>query len=171
MIVPPPLGVVASADGWFNVGSSATTFCWFRVPVPRPPTLMLKARFCQMTLLYSPGYGTCAQYSYPGLYNNVIWQNRAFNISVGGLGTGTLNQQNVVALLPTLNQPSADATTPNGGGTIITGGSGACVTSGSGGARSVSYWDLGVRGDTGPDNHASGVTLAPSYSVLTDVST
>jgi hypothetical protein len=105
----------------------------------------------------------CRSVSYPELYNNVIFQNRTFNITVGGLGTGALNQQNVVALVPTLSQPSTDATTPNGGGVVVTGGSGACVSG-------ASYWDLGVRGDSGPDNHASGVQLAPAYSVLTDVS-
>jgi len=114
--------------------------------------------------------GTCRSASYPVLYNNVIWQNRTFNITVGGLGLGTLNQQNVVALVPTLNQPSTDATTTNGGGVIITGGTGACVTASTNGTGSVSYWDIGVRGDTGPTNHASGVILAPAYSVLTDVS-
>jgi hypothetical protein len=62
---------------------------------------------------------------------------------VGGLGTGTLNQQNVVTLVPTLNQ----ATT------------GQCVSS-------TNYWDIGMRGDAGPTNHA-GVTLAPLYSVMT----
>ncbi len=107
--------------------------------------------------------GSCRTVSYPELFNNVIWQNRVFNISVGALGTGPLNQQNVVALVPTLNQPAADGTTANGGGTIVTGGTGACVSG-------ANYWDIGVRGDTGPDNHGSGVTLAPSYSVLTDVS-
>ncbi len=40
----------------------------------------------------------CAAFSYPELYNNVIWQNRSFYIGVGTLGTGGLNQQNVVAL-------------------------------------------------------------------------
>jgi hypothetical protein len=55
-----------------------------------------------------------------------------------------------------------DTTTPNGSGSIITGGTGACV-------NPVSYWDIGVRGDTGPANHASGVTLAPTYSVITDI--
>jgi len=69
----------------------------------------------------------------------------------------------VVALVPTLNQPATDGTTANGGGTIISGGTGACVSG-------ANYWDIGVRGDTGPQNHASGVTLAPTYSVLTDVS-
>jgi hypothetical protein len=117
----------------------------------------------------------CRTVSYPLLYNDVIWQNRVFNITVGGLGIGTLNQQNVVALVPTLNQPSTAATSPNGSGVIVTGGTGACVTSTTipttpPTTYTVSYWDLGVRGDTGPDNHASGVTLSPSYSVLTDVS-
>ncbi len=107
--------------------------------------------------------GTCRTVSYPLLYNNVIFQNRTFNITVGGLGTGPINQQNVVALVPTLNQPTADATAANGNGVIVSGGTGACVSG-------ANYWDLGVRGDTGPTNHASGVTLAPSYSVLTDVS-
>src|SRR6202043_2138073 len=32
----------------------------------------------------------------------------------------------------------------------------------------VSYLDIGVRGLTGPSNHASGLTLPPTYSVLTD---
>ncbi len=107
--------------------------------------------------------GSCRTVSYPELYNNVIWQNRTFNITVGGLGTGSLNQQNVVALVPTLNQPATGGTSANGGGTIISGGTGACVSG-------ANYWDIGVRGDTGPENHASGVTLAPTYSVLTDVS-
>ena len=49
----------------------------------------------------------------------------------------------------------ATATAP-----IITGGTGACTP--------ASYWDIGVRGDTGPSNHSSGLTLAPIYSVLTD---
>ncbi len=38
--------------------------------------------------------------------DDILWHNRSFNISVGSLGGGTLNQQHVVALLPTLNQAS-----------------------------------------------------------------
>src|SRR5256885_500325 len=91
--------------------------------------------------------GTCARVSYPELYNNVIWDNRVFNITVGALGTGTINQQNTVALVPTLNQTAT----------------GQCVSS-------TNYWDIGVRGDTGPGNHGSGVTLNPLYSVLTSTS-
>jgi hypothetical protein len=109
--------------------------------------------------------GTCRSTSYPELYNNAIWQNRAFYIGVGTLGTGAVNQQNVVALYNAFtgtaaaSQPMTDATTANGGGAIITGGTGACTT--------ASYWDIGVRGDLGPNDHSSTVTLTPTYSVLT----
>jgi hypothetical protein len=89
--------------------------------------------------------GTCRQYSYPVLTNDVFWQNRTFNIQVGSFGAGTLNQQHVVTLVPTLNQAST----------------GACA----GG----NYWDIGVRGDTGPGNHSGG-QLNPTYSVLTSTS-
>ena len=88
--------------------------------------------------------GTCKTASYPELYNDVFWQNRSFNISVGTLGAGILNQQNVVALLPTLNQTAT----------------GQCVTG-------ANYWDIGVRGDTGPADHTSTVTLSPEASILT----
>jgi len=47
----------------------------------------------------------CRSVSYPLLYNNVIWQNRVFNISVGGWAR-TGEQQNVVALIRPLSQPS-----------------------------------------------------------------
>ena len=121
-----------------------------------------------------PSNGSCTHISYPILDNDVIWDNRSFYIGVGSLGTGNLNQQNVVALYnaftstPAASQPQADATTPNGAGVIVTGGTGACTPPGS--ATAVSYWDIGVRGDTGPSNHVSAaLTLAPSYSVLTDV--
>ncbi len=33
--------------------------------------------------------GTCRRYSYPFLYNDIFWQNRAFYIGVGRFGTGT----------------------------------------------------------------------------------
>ena len=76
--------------------------------------------------------GTCRSVSYPMLDNDVFWENRSFHIGVGALGA-ELNQQNVVALYnaftttPAPNQPQADATTANGNGAIITGGTGACV--------------------------------------------
>ncbi|HVO61600.1 MAG TPA: Ig-like domain-containing protein [Terriglobales bacterium] len=115
--------------------------------------------------------GACKKASYPALYNNVIWENRSFFIGVGGFGDAAKNQnqQHVVTLFnafgstPAPNQPKDAAVTPNGNGSIITGGTGACPTP-------ASYWDVGVRGDLGPNDHSSGVTLAPTYSVLTDAS-
>ena len=94
--------------------------------------------------------GACRRASVPELYNDVFWQNRSFYIGVGALGAGTLNQQHVVALRNAVSGTAAasQATT------------GACV-SGS------SYWDIGVRGDTGPTNHNSTVTLDPKASILT----
>ena len=110
--------------------------------------------------------GSCRNFSVPLLLDDVIWQNRSFYIAVGSLGGGTLNQQNVVSLYTAFttsqapSQPSTDATQPNGNGAIITGGTGACTA--------ASYWDVGVRGDHGPADHSSGLTLAPMNSVLTD---
>ncbi len=109
--------------------------------------------------------GSCRRVSYPYLTNDVFWQNRAFYIGVGALSAQY--QQNVVSLFNAFShtaaasQPSADATAGNGNGVIITGGTGACTPG-------ASYWEIGVRGDTGPSNHGSGFTLAPTYSVLTD---
>ncbi len=117
-------------------------------------------------LLGSQINANCRSFSYPLLDNDVFWQNRSFYIGVGALGTGTLNQQNVVSLFNAFStthavtQPQTDTTAAQGGGVLITGGTGACVTP-------VSYWDLGVRGDTGPTNHSSGLTLSPTYSVIT----
>jgi hypothetical protein len=111
--------------------------------------------------------GNCAQVSYPLLYNDVFWQNRSFYIGVGSLGTGTVNQQNVVALYNAFlgskvtSQPSADANTVNSGGKIITGGTGACFPS------TNDFWDIGVRGDLGPTDHSSTFTLNPQYTFVT----
>src|SRR5882762_522713 len=98
--------------------------------------------------------GICRSVSYPVLRNDMFWQNRAFNITVGGFGAGTLNQQHLVTLVPTLNQ----ATT------------GQCPTTGANGGAGPSYWDLGIRGDTAPTNHGSGFTLGPVNSILTSFS-
>jgi hypothetical protein len=114
----------------------------------------------------------CRNFSVPLLYNNVFWQNHSYFIGVGGLGAGGTNQQNVVALYnppasfngtagtQVATQPTTDATTPNGGGSIITGGTGACIST------NTQFWDIGVRGDSGPGNHGSTLTLAPIYSVI-----
>jgi hypothetical protein len=95
--------------------------------------------------------GSCRQVSYPELWNDVFWQNRSFYISVGALGTGTLNQQNVVTLrnaFTTTTAPSQSTT-------------GACPA--------ASYWDIGVRGDLSPTTHESTITLTPEASILTDI--
>ena len=76
-------------------------------------------------------------------------ENRSFNIGVGALSPQY--QQNVVSLFTAFTENPAPNQTSTG----------ACP-------NGVSYWDIGVRGDTGPSNHASGFTLAPRYSVLTD---
>ncbi len=108
---------------------------------------------------------SCTKVSTPLLYNNVIFQNRSFYIGVGA--QDAKYQQNIVSLYNAFgstlapSQPSGDATAPNGAGVVITGGTGACP--------SASYWDIGVRGDKGPKDHTSKVTLNPMYSVLTDV--
>src|SRR4029077_10745788 len=96
--------------------------------------------------------GTCRKASYPELYNDVFWQNRSFYIAVGPLGTGTLNQQNVVTLHNAVSGTTAASQTTTG----------ACPAG-------ASYWDIGVRGDTGPANHASTVTLSPEASILTSI--
>jgi hypothetical protein len=92
--------------------------------------------------------GSCRTYSVPLLTNNVIWQNRSFFIAVGGLGAGNQNQQKVVTLY------NSFTTTP----AISQSGTGACPT--------ASYWDIGVRGDSGPVPVPGGKTLAPAFSVL-----
>src|SRR5207237_5439603 len=97
--------------------------------------------------------GACRSVSYPKLENNIIYHNSSYDIGVGQLGAGTLNQQNVVALY--------NATFTGTRGTAVANQTttGACVTG-------TSYWDFGVRGDTGPANHSSGYTLNPTDSVL-----
>ncbi|HTY63536.1 MAG TPA: hypothetical protein VMG30_14915 [Acidobacteriota bacterium] len=91
--------------------------------------------------------GACRSVSFPVLYNDVIWQNRAFNIVVTNPAPGSGVQQATVTLVPTLNQAST----------------GQCVTQGA------NYWDIGLRGDTGPSDHSSGFTFQPKASVLTNI--
>ena len=91
--------------------------------------------------------GACRAVSYPTIYNDVFWQNRAFNIVVTQPASGS--QQSTVTLVPELNQPTT----------------GACVAPPTG----TTYWDIGLRGDHGPTNHASGYTFQPQASVLTSI--
>jgi Bacterial Ig domain/Abnormal spindle-like microcephaly-assoc'd, ASPM-SPD-2-Hydin len=92
--------------------------------------------------------GTCRTASYPLLANNIFWQNSAYYIGVGALSPAF--QQHVVTLYNAFTNTAA-ANQP---------ATGTC-------AAGASYWDIGVRGDTGPGNHSSGVTLGPLYSILT----
>jgi hypothetical protein len=94
----------------------------------------------------------CTGFSNPLLENNLIWQNRTFYIGIGNLGQGSLNQQKLISLFDAFTGTPAPVQTA----------SGQCTPG-------VSYWDIGVRGDTGPSNHNSGFTLSPTYSALDDV--
>ena len=58
--------------------------------------------------------GSCRTVSYPELYNNVLWQNRTFYIGMGPLGSGTLNQQNVVDLFVGATTTQAPSQTSTG---------------------------------------------------------
>jgi len=165
---------IASAPGATNQTTSSTT------SAPQPSGLATMRNSPQLTSVLPPlvicplGHavglsiinGACRNFSYPLLYNDVFWQNGSFYIGVGSLGPGSVNQQHVVALYNAFTttqvatEPTTDATVPNGNGMIISGGAGACVPG-------TAYWDIGARGDTGPADHSSGVTLAPTYSVLT----
>jgi len=96
--------------------------------------------------------GTCRRYSTPLLYNNIFWQNRAFYVGVGPLGSGTQNQQHVVTLYDgfSTQRPVSQTIT------------GQCPADGS-----MYFWDIGMRGDTGRSDHSGGF-LTPRYSILTD---
>ena len=109
-----------------------------------PTSSLLTAAMSGLTVTCPTGHPGCTGFSNPILYNDIFWQNRSFRIGISGAGTGTLNQQNLVSLFPTLTQTAT----------------GQC-------AAGASYWDIGVRGDTGPTNHGSGFTLAPIWSLIT----
>src|SRR5207253_1206314 len=135
--------------GLVSVQNSATLAANFPPvnPSPAPAIICPAGHFAGTTARN----GTCRRASYPELYNDVFWQNRSFYIGVGGLGTGTTNQQNVVSLYNAFTTTRASSQSATG----------ACP--------SASYWDIGVRGDTGPTNHASNVTLTPEASILTNI--
>src|SRR5437879_8824523 len=83
--------------------------------------------------------GACRSVSYAKLENNIIYHNSSYQIGVGTLGVGTLNQQNVVTLYN-----AAFTGTGHGAVAANQATSGACGTG-------TSYWDLGVRGVQGPN--------------------
>ncbi len=96
--------------------------------------------------------GACRTVSYPILYNDVLWQNRAFNIDYVLPATGSGSQQSTVTLVPSPATGEIAAT-------------GQCFAS----FPATNYWDLGLRGDHGATNHASGFTFSPQSSVLTSI--
>jgi hypothetical protein len=112
---------------------------------------LLTTTFTGLTITCPTGQPNCKGFSNPLLIGNLIWQNRSFYIGVGNLGQGTLNQQKLVSLFNAFTGTAAPVQTA----------AGQC-------SPGVSYWDIGVRGDTGPSNHSSGFTLGPAYSVLDD---
>lgn len=114
-----------------------------------PHTSNLMAAFTGASGDCPDGMDNCTQISNPLMQNNIFWQNRTFYITVGGLNAGIQGLQNIVTLNPTLNQ--AGQTT------------GYCDPN-------AVYWDIGIAGDTAANNHGSGFTLNPTYSILTDAS-
>jgi hypothetical protein len=130
-----------------------------------PNSAVLMANLAATPVVCPPGHfqgtgtnaatnGACRSISYPKLENNIIYHNSSYSIGVGTLGIGALNQQNVVALY------NASFTGTRGTAAANQTATGACVTG-------TSYWDIGVRGDTGPSNHAvAAYTLNPTDSVL-----
>jgi hypothetical protein len=150
------IGAPLASQTGSNCTTTSTTSC------PQPGGLValqngavLSANIAPLTVTCPSGHfsgttatnGACKSVSYPKLENNIIWQNSSYYIGVGALSPAF--QQNVVTLYNSFTSNAAPNQTTTG----------ACV------ARS--YWDIGVRGDTGPANHSSGVTLTASDSVLT----
>jgi hypothetical protein len=133
---------------------------------PQPAGIVTMANSPQLiggltsTLTCPPNNSGCAKFSNPYLANDLIWQNRTFFIGVG-TSVQAAYQQNLVTLFNSVFNNGVPSTT----GTALTGqtATGQCVTGSS-------YWDIGVRGDTGPGNHASGFTVKPTYSLLTNAS-
>ena len=106
-------------------------------------TLPANSLVCPAGYGYAGGTGTgnlrnadCRKLSKPSLTNNLFWQNRAFRVDVvdsnGNIvtgtqtptGTGLLSQQNLITLLPALNQKFT----------------GDCPSG-------ANYWDVGLRTD------------------------
>jgi hypothetical protein len=116
-----------------------------------PNSSLLTTTFTGLTITCPTGQPNCTGFSNPLLVGNVIWQNRSFFIGVGNLGQGNQNQQKLVSLFDAFTGTASPVQTAFG----------QCTSP-------VSYWDIGVRGDTGPSNHVNGFTLGPAYSVLDD---
>jgi hypothetical protein len=117
---------------------------------------VLQANLRGVSLTCPAGHGAsglCAKYSIPLLYNDLFWQNRSYYIGVAGVGAGTLNQQNQVALYNAFGPQTTANLAP--------------TQTHTGDCNTASYWDIGVRGDTGPASAGPGnPRLSPAFSFL-----
>jgi hypothetical protein len=149
-------GSSAPAGSCVNTAGTASCYQSAGVTTTLNSTLMTTS-LTGLTVTCPPGHyggttannGTCTQISYPALYNDLIFENRSFNVGISGAGTGTQNQQNLISLY---NGGTSSLVSPQAS-------TGACPTG-------VTYWDIGVRGDTAP-GVGSGFTLSAVNSATT----
>jgi hypothetical protein len=155
---------LASQPGTSTTHSATTTAPQVAGVVALQNSAVLTANLAATPVVCPPGHfsgtgtnaatnGACRRVSYPKLENNVIWHNSSYQIGVGALSAQF--QQNVVTL-----HNAAFTATGIGAAAPSQTATGQCVA--------ASFWDIGVRGDTGPGNHASTFTLHPTDSVLTN---
>jgi hypothetical protein len=152
--------------------------------VPQPAGLAVQVNSVNMrdalvgvNVLCPTGYGytggllgtqvnaSCRVVSIPVLANDLFWQNRAFHVEITGPGTATgaspTSQQNLVAMIPVLNQTST--------GYCAASGLAADLTS----TIPTLYWDVGVRDDLNPNDgvgvsyNGTPVRLSLTNSILT----
>jgi hypothetical protein len=163
--VPPPAppggsGPPCNPNGTTSNPNPGCPGYSFTTSVPLPAGLVterhsanLAAVFTSPTVACPANHGTtgtsasnpsqCTKWSVPYLNNDIFWQNRAFNITTTTSPTGSAQ------LNPVLSQTTTGACTYSSG--------------------TPNYWDLGVYSDTGPGNHASGLTLTPVASIFSNV--
>ena len=159
---------LASAPGATNQTTSPET------SAPQPAGVVTMANSTNLTSALPGGinsdYGltcpanhpNCGWFSNPYLANDLIWQNRSYYVGVGGAVQAAV-QQNLITMF---NASFSGATT--GAPLMNQTATGQCVTNSS-------YWDIGVRGDSGPGNHGTTIhgtalVVAPTYSLLTNPS-
>ncbi len=96
---------LASAPAGSCTNAAGTTSCPQSAGVTSTVnSTLLTTTFTGLTITCPTGQPNCTAFSNPLLQNNVIWQNRAFDIGVGSLGTGNQNQQNLVSLFNGISQ-------------------------------------------------------------------
>jgi len=95
--------------------------------------------------------GTCRTVFVSGTLQRRVLAERSFYIGVGALGAGPRTSRTCRAVQRVHHDAGAESV-------------------GNRRLPTASYWDIGVRGDTGPTNHASTVTLTPKASFLTNIS-